>query len=137
MRPRFQLHLLTLLVLSFSAAGLLWLNIRHSPGFTYIADYKMEGDLFDAVLKQYPSVGWPRAFLIRSSSIVYIDSHNTIPPGRNVALVTPIQLPIQLPQNYSSVKFRSLALDLAIALAILFVIALLTELAIRRTRPRA
>lgn len=136
MRPRFQLHLLTLLALSFSAAALLWLNIRHSPGFTYVADYKMVNEEIEPVLRQYSSVGWPRSFLMRNSSLLFIESHNTIPPGRNVAIVVPMKLPIQLPQNYCAVQYRSLALDFAIALAILFAITLLSELAIRGTRVR-
>src|SRR5436190_1586937 len=58
-RAWFQIHLSTDIVLTFVAGGLLWLNCgRHS---SYIADYTIMGDRYEAVVKSYRVIGWPIA----------------------------------------------------------------------------
>lgn len=124
---RVQLHLVTLLALSFTASGLLWLNVRCSPGYPYIADYDISGDRYDPILKYSPSLGWPKAFLRPDVQTFFFDI------GNNVSLAWGIPTG---PNMQHHVMPALLAIDLAVSLVILGFVGFLSEWTLRRRSAR-
>lgn len=125
-RRWFQLHLSTLLVLSFTAAGLLWLNARCSPGMPHIADYEISGEIYKPILRSAPSVGWPRAFVVPDHQIVFIEH-----PPTGVSLPIFI-MPSGPPSNRINIRYKPLLIDVAAALLILLSVMVLSESMVRR-----
>jgi len=124
-----QLHLVTLLAMSFTAAGLLWLNVRCSPGYPYIADYDISGDIYDPIIKRWPSVGWPYSFVYFEGQITFIAIDPRLP-----------SLPIQSPGSGNDgprIRVGQLLKDLAIALGIVLSVAVFCEWTLRRRAKRS
>jgi len=125
---RVQLHLVTLVALSFSAAGLLWLNVRCSPGMAYISSYDVAGGNFVPIWRDAPSVGWPRAFVIPDYQAFFIE-HS---PG----MMIPYFVPAGPSSGRHNVRYVPLLMDVAAGLGILLSVAVLCEWVVRRRSQR-
>ncbi|MCY3021414.1 MAG: hypothetical protein NTW87_20560 [Planctomycetota bacterium] len=127
-RPWFQFHLSTAIVLMFVAAGLLWLNIRVHT--TIAAGKQMWDDRECAVVRTWPSLGWPRSVVIGTMT-VYLGApdRETL---RNRADQSVAEFwRSQWPHDISR-QWKWLAADFAVALAILAAVGFVCEWRIRR-----
>jgi hypothetical protein len=126
MRPmrRVQLHLVTLLALSFTAAGLLWMNVPGSPGVWYVKDYEISGDAYEPVVTRADTFGWPKPFLIPELSFKQLD------PFSNANGTVTVPFTIQLPGE-KLLHGSALVLDVLVALGLLLLIGGYSEWLLR------
>jgi hypothetical protein len=126
----FQLRLLTLLAISLCAAGILGLNLISSPGYPYIADWELHGDVLRSapIIKHYPSIGWPLAFIYHNPQVTFIGGD-----GSGSGLSLPIFHPESL-NDGPMINRKNLAIDLGIALFVLLSVGTVCEWALRRQR---
>ena len=124
--PRLQLHLSTCILLVLVASALSWLNVHPMPGerIDGIGEYSATSTL----------KGWPLVFRIEAEFRPYgpVDAIASFKGGSKM-IVRPPEPVKPVTRNDVVMDYKKLAINVAVALAILGAVALAVEFVIQRS----